>query len=263
MRPWARSRGVEAGYVLVFSSIGSGAPELSRVANPAPTTNGNFGHWLATASVDADALDDLYVSAIGNAGSGVPSAGEVYRYQGPIGVGPITNVLDPAPNSSDLPSPRFGMHIVARDGLLAVGAPRKDLGDVTDTGRAFLYDGGLVDEFAHPRPLYGDLTGFRVMLADLVGDGTLDVAAASLPAPNLAEPNRPTLFVWDGQRRGAPPRRFYPPQRAGARFASGVLAAQLVPGGHEELVLGDATHGMPGFGIDSKVGRVVILLPDG
>lgn len=89
------------------------------------------------------------------------------------------------------------------------------------------------------------LLGFRAWLGDRIGDPTPDAIFAALGSGSV--------WIWDGADPTLPPAILPAPPGAAAHFAVGVTAGQLVPGGREELVLGD-----PDF--NGGAGRVAILL---
>jgi hypothetical protein len=255
----AESGGREAGRVHVFLEP-LGRIEEVVLEDPAPIDNANFGLHLAADDADGDGLDDLFISAIGNTSlDGVELAGQVLLFPGPPRQGVHTIVEDRFPLPFD--EPRYGMHIAARGGLLAVGAPRKDFEARVDTGLVQTYLApGFVNGhvFVQPNALPHDLMGYRTLVADLIGDERLDVATATLPTPQGEAPNEPTLFVWDAGDPEAEPVRLGEAWHAGSHFTTGISSGQLLFGGWEELVLGDPRYDRPGHGIDDDSGRFVV-----
>ena len=49
---------------------------------------------------------------------------------------------------------------------------------------------------------------------------------------------------------------------SGDHFGNGLHAADLVPGGHEELIVGDPTYDAPQTGPHDNTGRVVVYYTD-
>ena len=266
--PSAMVGGLAAGVVVVhFDPLGKGGSRL-RLANPFPVRNGNFGHALATADYDGDGIDDLVVSAVGNTVDGEPSAGQILVFTGPLDAGRFVALDDPVPVEGD--APRFGMHVAGRGGRVAIGSPRKDWNGVKDSGLGVvLRSGAEPDLFPHPNPFPNAILGFRVVLANLIGDSRVDLAVATLPKSALPEeepteggalsfPNR-GFFVWNAAEPG-PALHVSAAEGSADHFCQGVAAGHLRPGGHEGLVLGDPSWDRPGEDRQDNVGRVVVHL---
>jgi len=255
--------GTRAGGAHVFLGPLSATSTSVVLENPQPVEDGNFGHDVVVSDGDGDGQPDLFVSAVGNTGNQIPKSGQIFWFNGPIDSPLATaNVVeDPFPDPNDLPSPRFGMDIDARGGLLLVGANRKDWNGVMDAGLGLVYSGpnfSLATAHAHPDPRPADFLAFRAAVANVVGDATLDVIFAVLPNQVLADPNLNGLIVWDGTKLSGPG-RFLPARlRSGSHFANGLSAADLFPGGYEELVVGDPTFDLPGMGTEDDTGRVLV-----
>jgi len=266
--PSALVDGVSAGVVVVHSSpLGSGSTR-TRIANPFPVVNGNFGHALATADTNGDGIDDLVVSAVGNTVDGQPGAGQILVFPGPLAPGRFVLLDDPVPVQGD--QPRFGMHVAGRGPRVAIGSPRKDWNGVKDSGLGVvLRDGARAELFPHPDPFPNAILGFRVVLANLIGDERVDLAVATLPqsavpaeAPPASGarsfPNR-GFFVWNAAEPGTP-LHVSAAEGSADHFCQGVAAGDLRPGGREELVLGDPSWDRPGQYRKDDVGRVVVHL---
>lgn len=253
--------GVAAGAVHVFFGPFDTFPPSLVIENPQPVLHGNFGHHLAVGDVDLDGIDDLVVGAIGNTNqAGMPVAGQVYVYPGPIDPAKRMVIEDPAPDANDLPGPRFAMHVDARDDWVLIGANRKDWQGVHDAGMGFSTRGpGLGSVTLHPHPTLGisDYMGFRCAVADVVGDSSLDLTFVVMG-------DMKQLVTWDGNAPLGPPtllRNTLP--RTADHFANGLVAAQVVPGGRDELVVGDGTYDAPGApNNNDNTGRVVIYAYD-
>lgn len=250
---------VAAGKVLVFfGPFGAGASSVLELENPYPVQWGNFGHHLAVGDSNSDGIDDLVLSATGNTAQQIPVAGQVFCFPGPIQPNVYTIFEDPNPSSLDLPAPRFGMHVAARDEWVGVGANRKDWAGVHDAGLGFAYQGtsGVPTLHAFPSPNPSDYMGFRVAIANVVGDAALDFTFVMMPNQSIPQANRLALVTWDGNNLLGPPARTLKAiGRSADHFANGLSWAQLVPGGYEELIVGDPTYDKPGV---PNTGRVVI-----
>ncbi|MFT7680412.1 MAG: hypothetical protein ACI8QC_004418 [Planctomycetota bacterium] len=258
--PQALDGGMTAGSVTVVYSAGTVGEYQVHFPNPAPAENGRFGSHFAVDDGNADGFPELFICAVGNTDSnGIELSGQAYGYWGPIDP-EGTFVLD---DSLSLPAdfPRFGMHITAADGVVVVGAPRKDVGSLADSGRSYLWRApsyASVRRFQHPTALPFDLFGYRVQLADLIGDETIDLCVVSLPAHDDANPNRPAVYIYDGAIDDPNPYRLRALTDSGSHFAVGFSTADLVNGGRDELILGDSRYDRDGLGDSDDSGRVVI-----
>lgn len=264
--PHADVGGAMAGKVYVFYGPFNGAIRLRTLANPQGATQwGNYGNEAVVQDVGGDGRADLIVSAIGNISAGIVAAGQAFAHYGPLpqpGSKPVhlpTPILleDEWPDLADIPGPRFGMSIAARAGIVAIGANRKNWAGKPDTGVGFIYQGPRFVEppvrVLRPPPTEFDLLGIDCAIVDLVGDSTPEVVFSSTSGFSP-----PSILVWDAY---APmlPMQLLAPSGAGDHFANGPSWGQLVPGGFEELVLGDGTYDDLVVGLDN-VGRVAILV---
>lgn len=262
--PGAEVAGEPAGAItLLFGPIDpAGNSARRQLPNPVPSANGNFGHVVTTSDWNGDGHDDLVVSAVGNTVGEAKLAGEVFVFPGPLDAKKFVRLHDNHRPEGDLP--RFGMHIAARDNMVAVGSPRRDWAGVKDAGMAAWFRNEEAEDEGqrlrpHPTPFKNGILGFRVMLVDWVGNEELDLLVATLPL--LAKPDgkaeRPNrgFYVWDGSKPEAGPTRMAALEGSGDHFPQGVAATQLIPGGREELIIGDPSHYV---GKRKDVGRVVI-----
>lgn len=213
--------------------------------------NGWFGVDMVVGDSDADGTDDLFVSSEANPIGTHPNAGAIYRYGGVVigAGGAVTTpleIVDPNPLTCD-PGPRFSKSIDVRGSLLIAGAPRKDrLGSCSpiDIGGTFAFAGPSFSGVQLAPGVLTSLLGYRVVLADLIGDPTSDVIGVSLGTFEL--------FIWDGAALSSPPVVIAGPPGGAAHWVTGVAAAQLVAGGKEEIVLGDPDY-------NGGIGRAVVL----
>ena len=254
--------GYTAGSVYIWFGPVDPAAAPMLLPNPFPVDNGNLGHHLAVGDSNGDGLDDLVVNALGNTIAGVLYAGQVFVYEAPIGVLPNHVITDPSLDPGDLPSPRYGMHIDARDEWVAVGANRKDHSGIHDPGRGYVQSGPAFTDVSlhdHLTPKDSDYLGFRCAIADVIGDSALDFTFIVMPKTSLPVPNTQQLYIWDGNMRFGPPAKVLPTlANSGDHYANGLDRGQLFPGGKEELLYGDPTFDRQGFGSQDNSGRVVI-----
>jgi len=213
----------------------------------------NFGHDASTADWNQDGKDDLFISAIWNKNkAGAEQRGQVIALLGPISSESEHHarlIFEDHLANADDEIVRWGMSIDARENTLLVGSPRHDVGTVLDGGMGFVFRPGEPPLHFSPRPQKNGILGYRVRLADLVGDSAPDIAFMSLPRGT---------YIWDGGLMDE--WRFIPrPLGAGSHWCAGVEAGQLVPGGKEELVLGDSRWRPKGEPYSSQRGRVLIL----
>lgn len=252
--------GVFAGAVHVFFGPFDSPPSSLVIENPQPVLHGNFGNHLAVGDINLDGVDDLVVGAIGNSNqAGIPVAGQVWVYPGPVDPSNRLVIEDPVPDLGDLPGPRFAMHVDARQDWVMIGANRKDWLGIHDAGMGFSTRGlgvGAVTLHPHPTPGTSDYMGFRCAIADVVGDAALDLTFVVMG-------DERELVTWDGNAPFGPPalvRRTLP--LSADHFGNGLVAAQVFPGAREEMVVGDGTYDAPGTPAGNNTGRVVIYSYD-
>ena len=244
-----------AGAVHVLYGPFDSFPASDVLENPQPILYGNFGQHLTVGDINQDGIDDLVVSAIGNSNqAGLPVAGQVYVYPGPIDPQNRLLIEDPVPDANDLPAPRFGMHVHARADWLLVGANRKDWVGVHDAGMGFSTRGvgAPVSLHPYPTPDPSDYMGFRCVVADVVGDAALDLTFVIMG-------DEKQLVTWDGNDPLGQPylRQSLPLSKD--HFGNGLEYGQVTPGGKEELVVGDGTYDAPNMTPkNNDAGRVVI-----
>ena len=259
--PGAPVAGLRAGTVHVLFGPFDSAPAELVLENPFPVENGNFGQHLAAADGDGNGVDDLVVSAIGNTAGGIAYAGQIFVYPGPIDPLNAIVIEDPAKDPGDLPSPRFGMHVEAREDLLVIGANRKDWLGVHDAGMGFSARApsfATVNLHPHPHPVQSDYMGFRCIVADVVGDASLDVSYIVMASQGIPFANWRAILTWDGDHLLGPPaahRRTLPASADHFGNGSDWLPAS---GGKEAIVLGDPSFDRPGEDKHDDAGRVVV-----
>lgn len=218
----------------------------------------NFGHDLAVCDWNSDGQDDLCVGAIWNTNSqGVEGGGQLILFVGPIGEdgqAAQRRVFEDNLTSADDQIIRWGMSIDARDQTILVGSPRKDVPPVLDAGMGFAFRPGETVRNYSPSPVKNGILGYRARVVDLIGDDTPDIAFMSLPVGT---------YVWDGAEPEGDPVFFPRPPGASSHWCSGAVAAQIVPGGKEELALGSPRWSPPGKPKSWQSGRLLIMRVDG
>jgi hypothetical protein len=218
----------------------------------------NFGHDLAVCDWNADGKDDLCVGAIWNTNSkGVEGGGQLILYVGPIGKdgqAAERRVFEDNLTSADDKIIRWGMSIDARDQTILVGSPRKDVPPITDAGMGFAFRPDEPVRNYSPRPVENGILGYRARAIDFIGDSTPDIAFMSLPVGT---------YLWDGAQPDGDPVFFARPPGASSHWCSGAVAAQIVPGDREELVLGSPRWSPRGKPKSWQSGRLMIMRVDG
>ncbi len=214
----------------------------------------NFGHDLAVCDWNSDGKDDLCVGAIWNTNSrGIEGAGQLMLYLGPIGqdgTAAERRVFEDNLASVDDRIVRWGMSIDARDQTILVGSPRKDVLPIIDAGMGFVFRPGESVRNYSPRPVENGILGYRARAVDFIGDDTPDIAFMSLPVGT---------YVWDGADRDKDPVFFRRPPGASSHWCSGAVAAQIVAGSKEELVLGSPRWSPRGKPKSWQSGRLMIM----
>ena len=256
--PKSLESGFESGRVFVYPGPFSLTGPVIEIPNPNPVSHGNFGQHLAVADTNFDGIDDLVISAVGNTNAaGGRVAGQVFVFPGPLQPTQFLVIEDPNPIPSDLPAPRFGMHIDARDHFVAIGAPRKDHGGLHDPGMGFVQAGPsfpITTMHVNPNLLPSDYMGFRCLIGDFISDDALDFGFLTLRSREL--------LIWDGANLNnltVPDVIITSKPGSADHWGNGSLVARLVPGAREQVILGDPSFDNPGISpANNDAGRVVL-----
>ncbi|MBK8977047.1 MAG: FG-GAP repeat protein [Planctomycetes bacterium] len=162
------------GVVVVFS--GRDGSDLYILGGGAPASY--FGFAIdGGGDADRDGFDDFVVSAVGAAGLGVPTTGEVYVYSGRSGALLHTFAIGQ-------PGVVFGASVAMIGDADGDGHDDIAVGSVFDQGflgSVYVYSGrsgSLLRRF--DGLAVGDLTGFDVAGGDYDGDGLADVAVGAI-----------------------------------------------------------------------------------
>ena len=269
-----KASGVLAGAGLVY--IYSGAadvpiPDGTRTEASAGQTaaaGDQFGAALAAGDFNGDGYDDLAVGAPGKAVGGIPGAGMVFIYPGsPTGLtaGSVytSSAVAHAPAAGDGFGSALAAGDVDTDGLdeLAVGLPGRTVSGAAAAGAVAVLHGtfgGLsggswqTQEQAANVSEAGDQFGFALTLADLNGDGALDLVAGA-PGESLGAATTAgmvcsfpggTIALNPGtcltaSNAGASP-------ETGARFGHSLDAGDLNLDGFADLVIGSPGSSLGG-----------------
>ncbi|MHC4994850.1 MAG: hypothetical protein ACYTGQ_07310 [Planctomycetota bacterium] len=248
--------GASTGYVSLFFNRGGLLDDVDRVVLKNHQLKGfaNFGHDLALCDWNADGTDDLCVGAIWNTNSqGVEGGGQLILFVGPIdqdGQPAQRRIFEDNLTSAADTIIRWGMSIDARDQTILVGSPRKDVPPVTDAGMGFAFRSDQKVRNYAPKPVLNGILGYRARMVDLVGDATPDIAFMSLPVGT---------YVWDSAQPDSAPVFWPRPPGAASHWCAGAVAAQIHPGGKEELVLGGPRWSPPDKPKGWQSGRLLIM----
>ncbi len=263
--------GVRGGRVELFHLGPFGLVHPGRVlSNPNPSTdasNGNFGRLLVVEPDAHGEPQNLIVPALANPTPEHGDGGLVYVFSVPLSSTPSFALQSPLLHWEAGTGTRLGMVLDATPHRLLAGAPRHDIEVAGPTalenaGCALLFEGPEFD-LAPPRVLRRsdhpfevectlDLNGYGVALAELVGSDVPDLVMFGL---NIHSKHGMSILVYDGEIPSAAPAFIQPLPDSSGHFPEGICHGQLVPGGREELVVGDARYG-PG---EDRRGRVVLF----
>lgn len=229
------------GRVFVYSGRTGGQVRIHFSPNSAD--NGNFGHAVAgIRDLNNDGRGDYLISAPGENGY----RGRVYVYSGANGALLRTST---SPNSE--PGGRFGWAVAAIADVTGdsideylVGAPLENVGDITDAGRAYVFNGAtgaLVRTVNPPNPeAFGDF-GHSVTGGRQVNDSAAGKYAVGAPGESASglpiESGR--AYAFDGAT-GSLIRSYVPTNpNAGARYGQCVAALPNFFGnGRVDLAIG-------------------------
>ncbi len=239
----------KAGRVYVMWGPEFGAFAALEPAVPAYLLH--FGQGLAVADFDGDGTDDL---AVGEGTGGDPPTpgqhGHVYVFRGGENFA-TTPWIQLQSAGTALEAYVFGRLMQAGDldldghPDLVVAAPDAIVQGFSRAGRLEVFYGpvyGPPTLIENPEPKTNDFFGSRVSLADVTGDGIVDVVEASGRAKvgNISQAGR--LHVYDGPTLGLLATIDNPEPVANARFGEGLLAANLDGDGRAELIVADVKN---------------------
>ncbi len=216
-------------YVWKGGSTLSGAPALlATLTIPSATANDTLGsthngQGIQLADVTSDGVADLVAGAPSANGAGVIDSGAIYVWSGgsSLSGAPAPHAILTVPGA--LIADQLGyvrstagilLTDVTRDGVVDVvaGASFADVAGAADAGAIYVWRGGptlagspaphatLTVPGALPFDRLGYVDGTGLQIADVTGDGSLDVVAGAMNASPLAILNAGAIYVWAGGR---------------------------------------------------------------
>jgi hypothetical protein len=196
---------IDAGQAVVILG-----PELTTVVSlpdPSPAAGAHFGRAVATGDVNGDGIRDVIVGAPFAEVEGQAAAGQVVVFLGGNPFMPVATALLQAPEPQELAM--FGWTVasgnVNGDGVadIIVGATAADVGEVQDSGQAFVFLGSdftTVFPLTSPSPQAEAHFSREVMTGDVNGDGVADVIVGEpfSEVVGLTRAGR-TFVFWGGE----------------------------------------------------------------
>ncbi len=173
-----------AGRVFVFD--GRTGTVARTLAAPQPSAGGAFGWSVAEAGdLDRDGIADILVGAPYSAGAHITVQGRAYAFSGKDGTLLLT-LDDPRPRAGAV----FGWRVISagdsnKDGVpdIVVGAPYKDIGDISAQGEAFVFsgaDGTVLQTLTHPVPKPYGCFGYTLLQGpDVNGDNVPEILVSA------------------------------------------------------------------------------------
>jgi len=215
---------INAGAVYVWSGASLNGAPLATLSIPGALANDSLsqatGRAIQIADVTGDGKLDIVVAANVADVGGIVDAGAIYAWAGGATLtgtpAPLATLVATAAHNNDrladINGDGFHLADVTGDGVLDViaGSDTTDVGAVTDAGAILVWKGGptltgvqtelatLTVAGAVATDRLGNTTGEGIQIADVTGDGILDVVSTSFLADVGGVVDAGAVYVWKG-----------------------------------------------------------------
>lgn len=246
---------------------GPGLSSATALTPPVPEVGSGFGAAIAIGDFDGDGARDVAIGAPGATSFGLPLAGRVFVFHGPT-LTIVTAIDSPSATVLGLFGASLASGDVDGDGRdeLVVGAPNMPLGALPEVGCVFVFDdlgAAGVTTLTDPHPSSFAAMGFKVRVADLIGDGRLDVLV-SVPGGQGTAVQNPSgiarvgeVLIFDGATNVSPITLFDPTPVFFEHFAMSVDAGDVDGDGVLDVIVGGS---LTDQGPTQSAGEVHIFL---
>ena len=249
-------------FTEVFGGHFAGEPSVTG-ASGGTSILGQFGYALHATDLDGDGLSEVVIGAREEDAPGSPDAGRVFVYSGTPLV--LQHTLDdPMPEVESHYGVSCSTGDVNSDGFIdiVVGARQKDVNGIEDAGQIVIFFGpafGQTQTIDAPIPEVRGQFGHRTVCGDFDGDGSCDLAVASIGSSVGPIAQAGTLDVFFGPALSSTVRVENPVPSAGDRFGYRLCAEDLDGDSKQDLVVSAPFKSLTVSGMDDS-GAIYVLL---